>query len=74
MESERLRECSVSKHIMAAAATAVHKQTVDGGRRQRERVKRVSVLFRLRRVCFVCALSADGGLTSAQPGYTNLSE
>lgn len=49
------------------------KQSVDGGRGERGGQESFCFIS-ARCVCFVCSLSADGVLTSAQPGYTNVPE
>lgn len=56
-ESKRLRECNISKHIMAERRWHAWTECW-----WREKVRRVSVLFQ-RCVCFVCLWSADGVMT-----------
>ena len=51
-ESERLRECNVSKHYAGVTMACLNRVLMESG--EREGVKRVSVLFRRG----VCALSA----------------
>lgn len=69
-ESGKLNECNVSKHIMPQRL----KHRVDGRRREGGRGQESFCFISARCVLFVCLPTADGVLTSAQPGYTNLPE
>lgn len=69
----RVREAEGVQHFethYAGAETALLKQSVDGGRGERGGQESFCFIS-ARCVCFVCPLSADGVLTSAEPGYTN---
>lgn len=68
-ESERLRDCDISKHITLEQQW--HALTECWWRAEREGGQESFCFISVRCVCIVCPTSADWVLTSAHPGYTN---